>query len=560
MSRNTETRRSIRLAVRRLLVALVALVFGLLASVSTALPASADTAFTGTVRDQAGQPVLGIPIQIWTTGGTFIETINSDSSDGTYESSSLPAGGYYYAIVDGSVDGTGDHYGLSTANLDFDDSVLDITVARYVDVSGTIANWSPAVGDVYVTLWENQGSSWISGVSAVSTDGTFGFSSTINTNPYTLSFDVSVTNAPLLSAYLRGEDDPVVFDFPDYAMTIPGSAGTPLTGIETYLPAASTITGTVTTDNGATPLAGIEVWLENGAGSFATQTVTDVDGTYTLYARPGGAYLIVAEDPGGFYGSIAYDGWEGCGCSIAFTPVYAPDSGIDFELTDASMPPSTLQILGGVADLDSDFLNDIDVRLFRASGATWVLAKTMTSYDFGYYLANFGFVIDHLPTAYRVQFVDADGDILKVYDGATTPDLITITPLDPLPACYANLGTVSVDTLMFALVDPDTATGACAALDAPAAPGGSGGSGSTTKPHRTSTGTVATPTPTPTPSATPTSSATPQPSTDPTPSATPVATDEPPASAPDLWWLLWVLLGVVVIVVVGGVVYFVRRV
>jgi hypothetical protein len=558
MFRSTETRRSAPEAVRRFLVAITALVLGLLAATSSALPAAADTAFTGTVRDQAGQPVLGIPIEIWTIDGTFIETIHSDSTDGTYASSSLPPGDYYYAVVDGSVDDAATAYGLSTADLDFDNPVLDITVARHVDVSGTIANWSPALGDVYVTLWENDGSSWLSGASGLSTDGTFTFSSPINTNPYTLSFYVVATNAPLLSAFLRGDDDPVVFDDPSFAMTIPGVAATPLSGIETYLPAASTITGTVTTDGGATPLAGIEVWLENAAGSFAAETVTDAEGHYTLYARPGGAYLVVAEDPGGFYGPVAYDGWGDCGCALVFTPVYAPDSGIDFDLTDASTPPTTLQILGGVGDLNSDFLNEIEVRLFRASGDAWVLAAMMPSYDFGIYLANFGFVIDDLADAYRIQFVDGDGDILIVYDGATTPDFTTITPLDPLPACYADLGTVSTDTLVFALVDPDTATGACSTLDAPAAPPGGGSGPTPPKPAPLSGGATVEVTPTPTPSATPTPSSTPRPSASPLPEGA-APEESPAASAPDFWWLVWVGIAVLALILIGGAVIFIRR-
>ncbi len=412
-------------APRRSLAAVLAVAIGLVAALTTAAPASAAAVFDGFVRDQAGAPVIGIAVEIWYgPTNTHVETVSTNSI-GRYSSSVLGGGPYAYVIADGSQDSATNAYGLSTGTLA--SGGTDIPVKRYTTVSGTIANWSAALGGVNVTLWENESSAWIVGNSVLSTDGTFTISSTINTNPYTLQFDVVAANAPLLSAFLRGEEDPVAFD-PEDAAAIPGVAGTPLSDVETYLPEASTITGTVTTNDGATALAGIDVWLEDGAGSFFAETVTAADGTYTLYARPNGAYLIGAEDPTGTYGPMWYDGWDGCGCALAFTPVYAPDSGIDFDLRAASTPPSTLEILGGVGDLNNDPLSEIEVRLFRASGATWVLAKTISSYDFGFFLVNFGFVIDDLPVAYRVQFVDADGDILMVHDGATTPDFTDARP------------------------------------------------------------------------------------------------------------------------------------
>lgn len=557
MSRSTESRPSTRTFARRFVGVVVALALGLAGAVGVALPASADTVFSGTVRDQSGQPVLGIPIDILTSSSSLIETIYSDPVDGSYETQSLAPGLYYFAIYDGATDSALDTYALATDDLSFGDPVRDIVVSRYVTVSGEIVNWTPEIGDVVVQLYADHGGSWSSPAWTTSTDGTFSFPSTIDSVPYTLSFDPAEINSPVLGSFLRDDGETPVFDDPEFARTIDGTAGQSLTGIETYLAAASPITGTVTT-GGTTPLPGIEVWAENGSGSFTTYTETDADGRYTLYVRPGMPFVVGADDLTSTYGPMIYDGWDGCFCGPVFTPVTAPASSIDFDLRDASEPSTYVQLIGAVGDLGSDLLNEVEVRLYREDGATWEHVASMTSFDFGLVFLNFGFAIEDLGYDYRVQFVDADGVILRVLDGATSPDFITPTTLSPLPACYAEVASLSIDLLLFALVDPDTSAAACAALDAPVTPPSGGGTGTGNGKPRTSAGSAVASTPTPTPTPTPTATPTPRPTTEPAPEAT----DEPetaPASAPDLSWLLWVVVGLLVVLVAGGVILFFRR-
>lgn len=554
MSPSTVTRDAGALRYRRGVAALLAIALGLLGAVAVGAPARADTVYEGVVVDQAGDPVLGIPVGIYELGPTLIGTVYSDEDDGTFSTAALPEGGYFYGIADGSLDKFGQAYAAVEGSFGLEETTFTITVQRYVEVSGAIMNWTPAVGPVDVTLWAFDGTSWSPGTGGTSTDGTFSFTSPIDELTYTLAFYPTDVNTPLLGAFLRGATDPAVDD-PEAAVSVTGVAGTPLTGIETYLLDAVTISGTVTTGKGATPLEGIEVWVENEAGSFWTITETDEDGHYTLYVKPGQTYLVGADDPTGTYRSIFYDGWDGCGCLGLYTPVSGPATDIDFDLPEASEPWTDVAVVGILLDDDDETpLYDIEVRLYRASGNGWVRVATMTTYDFAHlYPINFAFSLEAAGDKYRLQFADGDGRILRVVDGGYVPGSEPAEYFDPVPACYASLGTVSVETLAVALVESDTAEGACVELPTPTTPGGSGGEST---PRTSPTGVTATPTasPTPTPSVTPTS----QPSTGPTPSATP-APEPTPASALDLSWLVWVLLAMVVVVAIGAVLLFVRR-
>jgi hypothetical protein len=126
-----------------------------------------------------------------------------------------------------------------------------------------------------------------------------------------------------------------------------------------------------------------------------------------------------------------------------------------------------------------------------------------------------------------------------------------------VPACYADLDTVSVSLIVFAILDPATAAGTCANLDAapsgPSGPSGSTGSGTvTSRPLPAAAVQALAAAIRPKPTATP--SPTPRPSASPTPDATATSGDEPPPG-PDLWWLVWLALGVIVIAIVGGVIF-----
>lgn len=287
------------------------------------------------------------------------------------------------------------------------------------------------------------------------------------------------------------------------------------------------------------------------------QTLTDVDGRYSLRVRPGTTNSVYAYDPANTYVAMTYNGRSSCGCD--FDPVTStlatPATGINFDLVALS---AAKVVQGLVVDESNGPLSGINVRLYRASGNGWVLADEATS-DGSTSGPNFGYYLNETGT-YRLQFIDNGGHILSVVAGFVASGLTGPTALDPVPACYANLGDVEVDTEVLAEVDSGTAAGACSNLPAPSTPS-SGGSTPVvihkhhSSPSVTSTFPIVAPTPTPTPSATP--SAEPEPSSSPT--AVAGGSPKPTQSAPDLWWLLWLGLALLVLIIVGGAIFLFRR-
>jgi hypothetical protein len=287
--------------------------------------------------------------------------------------------------------------------------------------------------------------------------------------------------------------------------------------------------------------------------------VSDVNGDYTLKVAAGSTYVVTANHvdwPG-----QTYDGYDGCGCAHQYTPVVAdpppagPETGIDFDFLppDAYLYGLTIgdSLIGG----SGGPVGGVDVHVYRSVAGAWVELATVQSDSSSYWdlnLADAG--------TYRVRF-SYMGVWLRIFDTYTELSSGDASGPDELHACFVDTAAIPSGESFFlvtGLVDPATDS-SCGPEPASTSGGGGGVPPRPRSGGSSSSATSAAITPTPTPTPTPTSSVTPRPTASPTPSATPVATDETPASAPDLWWLLWVLLGIVVIVVVGGVVYFVRR-
>lgn len=562
-TRRIETAIAPRRGRQRVVAALVALAIGLLGALVPAVSASASGQVTVHIVDQAGVAVVGIDVDFrnFADNSPAAAPVPSDPNGDVILT--LPDGDYFYYVHDGENDSVGDSFGNSAAGVSVagaDQTLPDFTVNRYADVSGVIDNWSPAMaaaGGVDVQLWYHNAlpDYWAgTSYSVLSLDGTFSFPAIIFDQPYTLDFEMYDGNSPYLDAFLGGElDDPAL------ATQLVGVPGDGFPGLTMTMPDAALITGTVTT-GGTTPLDGIWInALDQPDENFDFETTTDALGQYSLYVRPGLTYAVHADDydliPGGPYDSMTFDGWDGCGCNFdPVTPTLAvPSPDIDFDLLVGT---TALQIGGVAADDSSNYIDGIQVRLFRASGAAWVLDDVVVS-DSTSPPLNFGFVLAN-PAQYRLQFVTPGGVVLSVIDGATQSDPFGPNPglpvaLAPVPACYADLDTVSVSLIVFAILDPATAAGTCANLDAaPSGPSGSGSGTVTSRPLPAAAVQALAAAIRPKPTATP--SPTPRPSASPTPDATATSGDEPPPG-PDLWWLVWLALGVIVIAIAGGVIF-----
>lgn len=540
-------------------IALVAvIVLALIGIVAGGAPANATGDVTGRLVDQLNDGVPGLEFIAYGAPDNQVHVVTD--STGHFTIPGLAETSYYLIlgenpVTGGYADSHGDHYennGTVSFVVPQDTDLGTIVMNKFVPISGTITNWTSGMGDIRVDLFGDTGGTWHQlgnggNYGDDTTTATFSFLAPISAADYTLRFQFDGP-APYLGAFLGG-----VFDDPSLGMPLDGVPGVGQSGIQMTMPAAALVTGRVTT-GGSTPLAGIEVSAQNEPDETEyDETVTDADGQYSLRVRPGVTNSVYAEDyPLERYLPMTYDNRSGCGCD--FDPVVSqlgsPAQNIDFDLVlDDSAPVIEGLVLDGLAP--SAPTADIDVRLLRSVGGHWVLADEATSTSLG--PPNFGFTVGTVGT-YRIQFANSSGRILSITDGYTVPGLIAPVVLDPLPGCFADLGLVDASTAVIALIDPATPAGTCASLVEP----GPGSGGTTTHHHRASVSVAAAPFPTASPSATPTPSATPSASAEPSSPAI-TAPHHPLAPAPDLWWILWVGLAILLLVIAGGTILFVRR-
>jgi len=549
---------------QRILASLTVVALALLGVVAGAAPANASTDVSGRLVDQLGHPVLGLEFRLSDTQGNLVPEVSS-ATDGTFTLPALDDGSYYLILGENPVTGTytdinGDHYennGSVSFFVPQTTDLGDIVMNKFVPISGTITNWTPDMGDIRVDLFGDSGGQWHQmgnggSYGVDTTTAQFSFTAPISAIDYTLRFQIEGTG-PYLDAFLGGElDDPAL------GSRLDGVPGVGQSGIQMTMPAAAIVTGRVTTGGGTTPLEGIDVSAQNEPDeTYFDQTITDADGQYSLRVRPGVDNEVQADDfPAQRYLAMTYNGHDGCGC--IFDPVVSqvgsPAQNIDFDLVANRSP----ELQGLVIDAQTnDLYSDLDVKLFRAVGATWVLADETTSITGN--VPNYGFVLNGAGH-YRVQFAAAGGRILMITDGYSVPGLDVPVTLDPLPGCYADLGTVDASDALETTVDPSTPAGACTVLAVASGTTSGSTSGSTKHPHHSGIPTFTAPFPTSAPSATPTPTATPTPSETPQASGdAPVPAQHKPAAAPDLWWLLGLGLGILLVIIVGGGIFLFRR-
>jgi hypothetical protein len=488
-----------------------------------------------------------------------VETVTSDSS-GDFATISLPdSPDYYYWIHQNSTDINGLEVGLLQVNFAIASADLalgNVEVRRAVPVSGTITNWTSAMGDLRVQVYEHVGGNWQIQTEALSDDANFSVPALLDDGDYTLYFilDTPVI-VPYLDAFLGGE----FFDAED-AQKVTATAGTPLTGITMTMPDAAFITGTVTDAVTGAGIPGIWVSTEDPPEYYHwDETQTDADGDYSLRAIPGLTYAVYADDwTNSIYRSMTYKNLDPCGCT--FTPVEPtladPETGIDFALIeeddavyiegvlfdDAILPP---------ASTPAPFDN-VQVHLYKPVPGGWTEIDVAES--------DTGFFELLLPAmgSYRMRF-EIGGVWLPVIDGfgdeasALFPDALN-------PGCFVDTGPLDAGSLdadvAYGLIAGLNQAGGCGPQPAPSGSSGGGGGGNPSGTPRSRTFTapdgsvVVTPTPTPTP--TPTSS--PSPSSSPEPSETP--NPEPGPETADTgfpWWIILIVLlvlGVIITIVV----------
>lgn len=566
----TSQRRTASPRVARAIAAVVALILGLFSVAFTAAPAYAVGDVQGRLVNQLGTPILGLDIDIWSSSsGTLVSTLTSDATTGTFQLTGLADGTYYYWVHEGAQDAAGDSYGLRSETFFITGGVTDLTdlvIKKYVDVTGTITNWTPAMGNVTVQFKEKTGGSWSTVTTTASSGASFTVSAPVDAAAYTFYFQLpSTSTAPFLDAYLGGE----YFD-PNSAATVTGVAGTPISGVTMAMPAAAFIRGTVTDKTTHAGIPGIWVSAEDrpATQSYA-ETQTDSNGDYELRVYPGLTYAVYADDfDNGLYVSMTYDGLDGCGCTYTPVPVsYAsPATNIDFDLTpQAAAIYIEGIVLDGALGTGSPY-DGVRVHLYKPFTGGWKQVSVVQSDNSG----NFEVLLPALGS-YRLRFEKA-GVWMRVIDGFAGEG--SAPGPSPISGCTVDTGTLDAGSVVssvayFAVAGLNTA-GGCHAE--PIVSGGGGGGGGTVSgpPRTTRTGgtggtgvTLPTPSATPTPEATPASSPTPSesPSTSPSPEPSSSATPAPAGYVFDFgpFLLIIVLVLVGLLIVVGVIVAVVRR-
>jgi len=334
---------------------------------------AAGGVMSGKLVDQVGAVVEGVDIEIWDFVNGIVETVTSDSS-GDFATSVLPdSPNYYLFIPPNSTDIDGLEvgqlqvlFGISSANQ----PLGNVMVKRAVPVSGTITNWTPAMGNVRVQVYKPVGASWQYETDALSTGATFSVPAILDSGDYSLYFILDLAStAPFVDAYLGGE----YFDV-DLADKFTATAGTPESGITMAMPPAALITGTVTDKATGLPIDDVYVAAESETGGYYySEYTTGPDGTYVLRVVPGLAYSVYAEDNPGVYRAMVYDDLDPCGCT--FTPVdptlAQAATGIDFALVaDAAAVFIVGYLRDGAAGAGNPFDN-VRVHLYKPVIGGW---------------------------------------------------------------------------------------------------------------------------------------------------------------------------------------------
>ena len=492
--------------------------------------------------------------------GTFTIT---NVPNGTYSLEVLPtshlAGNHEYRYTESDVVLTGGNVDLG-----------DLVATRYGNVSGQISNWDDAtmagaVATVYRQVTDAGGTHWTAGPLDVeiSSTGEFEVPGIDVNGEYAVLVTFDNTYAPV---FVNG-------GFPTPSSTFTGTAEQDysLGSVTVSTDELVTISGDVSF--GSTPIAGGGVVVAHPVGLDGADFygIVDLDGHYTVEVAPNVDYAIAAIDT--FYGFATgqllmqlYGGYNypvdvWCPCEIdlsgpyAFNPVSVASSavtGIDFFLA------ATNDVLFGAdvyswdaATDDYQWFDNVDVHLYKNIAASWVEVDTMNTDSWRELVASGD-------GDYRVRF-STNGVWLAIHDVASetyypyAADRAAETTLVPA-RCYYEFSDVAHGSYVYAEIGliEDVA---CVetVVTPPPTPTVTG----TKKPLATTGDTTVTEDVTPT--------ATPTPSPEPSESATDGSGDDgivdKPAttSAPDFAWLFWLLGVLVLLILVGGAVYFVRR-
>jgi hypothetical protein len=298
---------------------------------------------SGTVRESDGSaPVTNAQVDILDTNGVTVDHVLTNAA-GVY-TSNLLAPGKYYVFANGLVEGVGAVYAgvyypnqrsyrpellveVTASNTSWG---IDFSLARVGFISGTVreSDGSTPVANTWVYILDANGA----GVDGILTNAE-GFYTSYPLNPGNYYVNatglVEGTGAVYVNVFF-----PNVQYYPQgtqVTVTAPNTTG----GIDFSLARMGFISGTATENEGATPIANLQVCAQNENGEFHDAR-TDAQGGYTISGLNAGTYKVWT---GGFVdgqGVVYTNEYYNETTEMAATPVVVTAgqtaSGINFTL------------------------------------------------------------------------------------------------------------------------------------------------------------------------------------------------------------------------------------
>ncbi|KAI2514321.1 protein of unknown function DUF11 [Fragilaria crotonensis] len=394
---------------------------------------SNNGAITGTVKDDNGNPIAGVLIELQRIDGataTVVGTTTTDSN-GAYDFSEVEPG--TYKVVETNLATYPDNVSDYDTTPDSDpldlskivDDVVDVklnpgetdTGNDFVDsdngkITGIVTDDKLIpLSSVLLTLKNSTGA-------VVSTTVTNGNGIYVFDNVEPGNYTVVETNPDEYPADLFDKDFTNDSDPTDSDTTVDNIIGVTVQPGETddgnnFMDSnLGTISGSVKDDDDS-PLAGVKITLNDSTGVVAT-TLTDAQGLYEFTGLVPGSYTVTETNPDGYKTDIS-DG----------------DTSFDSDATDGVLTPDntiSVTLLPSETDANNDFVD--------SNKGTTTVATTVTaadgSYKFTGVVPGDYSVIEINPVGYpsnvRDGDTDPDGDI---GDTDTTPDnsiLVTVEP------------------------------------------------------------------------------------------------------------------------------------
>jgi hypothetical protein len=392
-------------------------------------------AVSGTVTDSGSARLAGVNVRAVSNTGLTVATATT-GSDGTYEMSGVPAGSYAVCF-DGRMitsETTPAGYTFSCAD--------GVTLTDYN--TGTPSD-TPAMVEVNSTSTEDGHLAAATGISGTVTDAAHTplASVTVEIHPttpgvtlgtagrsrvgangiyqlvglpaaiYQVCFDATnATGGTSTTGYVNQCWNSVAWpsqDWPANADEVNASAGKISTGIDAYLHAASSVTGTVTDAENSQPLQGVEidVWAASRTGHVYTAT-SAADGTYTVTALPPGSYVVCFNGSKAHLADTGVTGYASqCDADMGWAGALlsAPNGADQLTVTDGSATTVDAAlhaggaIAGRVTETDTDNpVADVTITAYTGTDTSTSVGQVATGVDGRYVLVG-------LPAGdYRVCF------------------------------------------------------------------------------------------------------------------------------------------------------------